>query len=246
MPISKEFTSILTKDWEITFLQCYPNGYLKYTDLCNLLQLTAGVHAELGGISFSDMQEHHQAWVLSRVRVEIKRLPKWRDVITVKTWINSLENSRSIRCLELYDGDDKIVGCETFWAVFNTQTRRPENLYLPHEHFEKYPNDKATEIQFSKIDTSIDKTFVAEKTILLSDLDIVNHANSVKYLEWCLDYVEPKLLLNQKIESFEMNYLKEVSLEDTITIEKSHLEKLMVFTVNSNNKTCFALQLNFK
>jgi medium-chain acyl-[acyl-carrier-protein] hydrolase len=244
MPISKDFNSILTKDWEINFLQCYPNGYLKYTDLCNILQLTASVHAELGGISFSDMQEHHQAWVLSRVRVEIKRLPKWRDVITVKTWINSLENSRSIRCLELYDGDEKIVGCETFWAVFNTQTRRPENLNLPHEHFEKYPNDKATEIQFSKIDISIDKTFVTEKAILLSD--IVNHANSVKYLEWCLDCVEPKLLLNQKVESFEMNYLKEVSLEDTITIEKSHLEKAMVFTVNANNKTSFALQLNFK
>jgi acyl-ACP thioesterase len=246
MPISKEFTSILTKDWEINFLQCYPNGYLKYTDLCNILQLTAGVHAELGGISFSDMQEHHQAWVLSRMRVEIKRLPKWRDVITVKTWINSLENSRSIRCLELYVGDEKIVGCETFWAVFNTQTRRPENLSLPHEHFEKYPNDKATEIQFSKIDTSIDKTFVTEKTILLSDLDIVNHANSVKYLEWCMDCVEPKLLLNQEVESFEMNYLKEVSLEDTIIIEKSNLEKPMVFTVNANNKTSFALQLNFK
>jgi len=246
MPISKDFISILTKDWEINFLQCYPNGYLKYTDLCNILQLTAGVHAEMGGISFSDMQEHHQAWVLSRMRVEIKRLPKWRDVITVKTWINSLENSRSIRCLELYVGDEKIVGCETFWAVFNTQTRRPENLSLPHEHFEKYPNYKATEIQFSKIDTSIEKTFVTEKTILLSDLDIVNHANSVKYLEWCLDYVEPKLLLNQKIESFEMNYLKEVSLGDKITIEKSHLEKPIVFTVNGINKTCFALQLNLK
>ena len=246
MPISKDFTSILTKDWEITFLQCYPNGYLKYTDLCNILQLTAGVHAELGGISFSDMQVHHQAWVLSRMRVEIKRLPKWRDVVTVKTWINSLENSRSIRCLELYIGDEKIVGCETFWAVFNTQTRRPENLALPHAHFEKYPDDKATVIQFSKIDTTIDKTFVTEKTILLSDLDIVNHANSVKYLEWCLDYVEPKLLLNQRLESFEMNYLKEVSLEDTITIEKSSIENSMVFTVNANNKICFALQLNLK
>ncbi|WP_309612545.1 acyl-ACP thioesterase domain-containing protein [Flavobacterium sp.] len=246
MPISKDFTSILTKDWEITFLQCYPNGYLKYTDLCNILQLTAGVHAELGGISFSDMQVHHQAWVLSRMRVEIKRLPKWRDVVTVKTWINSLENSRSIRCLELYIGDEKIVGCETFWAVFNTQTRRPENLALPHAHFEKYPDDKATEIQFSKIDTTIDKIFVTEKTILLSDLDIVNHANSVKYLEWCLDYADPKLLLNQKLESFEMNYLKEVSFDDTIAIEKSTLDNPMIFTVNSTNKICFALQLNLK
>ena len=101
-------------------------------------------------------------------------------------------------------------------------------------------------VKFSKIDTTIDKIVVAEKTILLSDLDIVNHANSVKYLEWCLDYVEPKLLLNQGLESFEMNYLKEVSLADTIVIEKSTLDNPMVFTVNSSNKTCFALQLNLK
>lgn len=246
MPISKDFTSILFKDWDINFLQCYPNGVLKYTDLCNILQLTAATHAELGGISFSDMQVHHQAWVLSRMRVEIKRLPKWKEIVTIKTWINSLENSRSIRCLEMYIGDEKIVGCETFWAVFNTQTRRPENLALAHAHFQKYPNDKATELQFSKIDTSIDVTLAAEKTILLSDLDIVNHANSVKYLEWCLDYVEPKSLLNQKIESFEMNYLKEVSLAEIISIEKSILNNPMTFTVNANQKICFALQLNWK
>ena len=246
MSISKDFTSILTKDWEINFLQCYPSGYIKHTDLCNILQLTAGFHAELGGLSFSDMQKHQQAWVLSRMRVEVKRLPKWRETVSVKTWINSLENSRSIRCLEMYIGDEKIVGCETFWAVFNTRTRRPENLALAHDHFEKYPTDKATEIQFSKIDTTIDKTFVTEKTVLLSDLDIVNHANSVKYLEWCLDYVEPKLLLNQQVESFEMNYLKEVSLDKIISIEKSNLDNPMTLIVNANNKNCFALQLNLK
>lgn len=244
MTISKDFASILTLDLEINFLQCYPNGYLKYTELCNILQLTAAVHAEMGGISFLEMQEHHQAWVLSRVRIEINRLPKWRDSVTVKTWINSLENSRSIRCLEMYIGTEKIVGCETYWAVFNTETRRPESLALEHQHFEKYPDDKATSRQFSKIDITIDKTFVAEKTILLSDLDIVNHANSVKYLEWCLDCVETKLLLNNSIESFEMNYLKEVSLNESVLIEKSNSENPITFIVKSNNKTCFALQLN--
>ena len=244
MPISKDFTSILTQDWEINFLQCYPNGYLKYTDLCNIIQLTAGVHAEMGGISFSDMQVHHQAWVLSRMRVEVKRLPKWKEVVTVKTWINSLEKSRSIRCLEVFIGNEKIVGCETFWAVFNTQTRRPENLALAHEHFEKYPNDKATAVQVSKIDTSINKSFISEKLVLFSDLDIVNHANSVKYLEWCLDYYEPKLLLKQSIQSFEMNYLKEVSLNETVTIERSDVHNSTTFTVQSKEKICFALQLN--
>ena len=242
MPIASNFTSILSQTWEINFLQCYPNGYLKYTDLCNILQLTAGRHAELGGISFSDMQQHHQAWVLSKMKVEITKLPKWKDTVTVKTWIKSLENSRSIRCLELYLGEEKIVGCETFWAVFNTETRRPENLALPHEHFEKFPNHSATEVGFSRIDLNVTRNYVLQKQIVLSDLDIVNHANSVKYLEWCLDCTDYEIIQNRNITGFEMNYLKEVALNDTISIEKSET----TFTVSKEEKVCFALHLEIK
>ena len=245
MPISPNFTSILIEEKEINFLQCYPNGYLKYTDLCNILQLTAGYHAELGGISFSDMQLHHQAWVLSRIRVEIKRLPKWKDKITVKTWINSLENSRSTRCLELYHGEEKIVGCETFWAVFNTQTRRPENLALPHQHFEKY-SERATLEPFSKIDFQHDMNAVANRKVQLSDLDIVNHVNSVKYLEWCLDLLDFEIIKNQKIESFEMNYLKELSIDDEVEISQKKNERLVTFSIYKNDKVNFALQINLK
>ncbi|MFN3754988.1 acyl-[acyl-carrier-protein] thioesterase [Flavobacterium sp.] len=243
MPVATNFTSILEQDWEISFLQCYPNGYLKYTDLCNILQLTAGLHAELGGISFSDMQVHHQAWVLSRMRVEISRLPKWKEIITVKTWINSLENSRSIRCLEMYIGEEKIIGCETFWAVFNTKTRRPENLALPHEHFEKF-TDRATIQAFSKIDFQHEMQNVGMHKVKLSDLDIVNHANSVKYLEWCLDCVDLAIIQNQKIASFEMNYLKEVALNDSVEIMQKASEDNLILAVNREEKTCFALQLH--
>jgi medium-chain acyl-[acyl-carrier-protein] hydrolase len=245
MAISSNFTSILQQDWEINFLQCYPNGYLKHTDLCNILQLTAGLHAELGGISFSDMQVQHQAWVMSRIRVEIKRLPKWKETVTVKTWINSLENSRSIRCLEMYIGDEKIIGCETFWAVFNTQTRRPENLALPHEHFEKYL-DRATAKPVSKIDFQQDMKKISNHRVQLSDLDIVNHVNSVKYLEWCLDLVDYKLIQNQKIESFEMNYLKELSLNNEVEISQKTSADVLTYSIHNNEKANFALQINLK
>jgi medium-chain acyl-[acyl-carrier-protein] hydrolase len=195
MPIASNFTSVLSKDWEINFTQCAPNGYLKYTDLCNILQLTAAAHSETGGISFSDMQQFNQAWVLSRMRVEIERLPQSGDVVTVKTWINSLENSRSIRALEMYLNGKKIVGSETFWAVFNTERRRPEALALPYLHFELYPDNRATAIGFSKIEIIHDKEIKFEKTISLSDLDIVNHVNNVKYLEWCIDLIDVNLIL---------------------------------------------------
>lgn len=246
MPISPNFTSILSKDWEINFTQCTPTGYLKYTDLCNLLQLTAAAHSEVGGISFTDMQEFDQAWVLSRMRVEINALPKWQDIITVKTWINSLENSRSVRALEMYVNGKKIVGSETFWAVFNTKARRPEALALPYEHFELFPENKATIEGFSKINVNPEKESVFEKTVYLSDLDIVNHANNVKYLEWCLDHVDPAMILNQKIASFEMNFMKELSLNDNVVIHESETETDTTFSIAKNDKTCFALQLNWK
>lgn len=246
MPISQDFTSILSKDWEINFTQCTPNGYLKYTDLCNLLQLTAAVHSEVGGISFTDMQEFNQAWVLSRMRVEIIELPKWRDTVTVKTWINSLENSRSVRALEMYVNGKKIVGCETFWAVFNTKIRRPEALALPYEHFELFSEQKATQETFSKINFNNETEMVFEKVVALSDLDIVNHVNNVKYLEWCIDFVDSDLILKQKIKSFEMNFLKELSLKDKVVIHENLTSEAMIFSITKEDKTCFALQINWK
>jgi|MGYP000144073931 medium-chain acyl-[acyl-carrier-protein] hydrolase len=246
MPISTQFTSILSKDWEINFTQCTPNGFLKYTDLCNLIQLTAAAHSELGGISFSDMQEFNQAWVLSRMRVEIKELPKWKDVITINTWINSLENSRSVRAIEVVLNGNKIIGSETFWVVFNTKTRRPEDLKLPISHFELFPERKATFISFSKINIIESLDTINEKEVVLSDLDIVNHVNNVKYLEWCLDYVEPKIILNQKIISFEMNFLKELSLYDNVQINKSNSSNKIQFTITKEEKTSFALEINLK
>ena len=246
MPIDPNFTSILSKDWEINFTQCTPNGFLKYTDLCNLLQLTAASHSEVGGISFTDMQEFNQAWVLSRMRVEITELPKWRDVVTVKTWINSLENSRSVRALEMYVNGKKIVGSETFWAVFNTEARRPEPLALPYQHFELYPENRATEMGFSKINLSQEKEEIFERTVSLSDLDIVNHANNVKYLEWCLDLVDENKILYQQVKSFEMNFLKELSLKDKVIIHECINDNDVVFSITKEEKNCFALQINWK
>lgn len=245
MPISPNFSSIYTAEFEINFLQCYPNGHMKYTELCNIFQVAAGKHAELGGISFSDMQAFHQAWVLSRMRVEIKRLPKWKDILTVKTWIHSLEKSRSIRCMEIYLGNEKIVGIESFWAVFNTQTRRPEVLKLAHEHFKMYPN-RANKTSFGKIEFQNHMNLLAKHTVKLSDVDIVNHVNSVKYLEWCLDLLECDTVLNKQVESLDMNYIKELSINKEASIYHSANSNKIQFQIKDSNKVNYALEINFK
>ena len=119
-------------------------------------------------------------------------------------------------------------------------------MALPYEHFELFPDDKATQETFSKINLNHDKEIVFEKTVRLSDLDIVNHANNVKYLEWCLDLVDETKILNQEIESFEMNFMKELSLKDEVVIHENSEQNTTVFSISKEDKSCFALQLNWK
>ena len=238
MPISKDFTSIYKQNFEIGFQHCYPNGFLKHTEICNLFQIVAGIHADLGGISYLDMQQHHQAWVLSRMRIEISKLPQWKDIITIKTWIKTLDNSRSIRCLEMYLNEEKLIGCETFWVVINTKTRRPDNLALPHTHFEKYDTDSIVK-PIQKITIPEVFTYKNERRILLSDIDIVNHANNVKYLEWCLDVANAEQILNNSIKALNLNYLQELNYNDAIEIH--HTENS--FLITKEGKNCFALEI---
>ncbi|WP_309641688.1 acyl-ACP thioesterase domain-containing protein [Flavobacterium sp.] len=246
MPITPDFKSIHSQDWEINFMQCTPNGDLRYTELCNLLQLTAASHSESGGFSFVDMQQFDQAWVLSRMRLEITKLPKWKDIITIKTWINTLENSRSVRAMEVAVNGEKCVGAETFWAVFNTKTRRPEVMALPHDHCEKYPNDRATLLPFSKIDINETQEMVFERQVVLSDLDIVNHVNNVKYLEWCMDLVDEAIIMKPQIKDLDMNFLKELSLKDIVQIHKSQADNKMAFSITKDDKAVFALEFTIQ
>ncbi len=241
MPIATDFTSVYSKDWDIHFTQCTPGGHLKYTELCNMLQLTAAFHAESGGIAFNDMQAFHQAWVLSRLRIEIDELPYWGQTVTVKTWIVSLENSRSVRALEVYAGGKKLAGCETFWAVINTKLRRPEALALPYGHFELFAGRYATVERVKKVDLPSDAAILQERKVVLSDLDIVNHVNNVRYLEWCLDLLPVATVLESRIKSLDMNFMRELLLGDAVGIRVS--DDFADFAVEKADKSCFALEI---
>ena len=245
MPIAPTFSSVYEHEWIVNFTQCAPNGYLNYVNLCNLLQLTAAEHSILGGLSFNDMQKFDQAWVLSRIRVEITALPKWQDTVTTKTWIESLQGGTSIRNIEMYLNGEKIVGATTLWVVLNTKLRKAEALTLPHDHFEKFPDRHATLVPISRINFLRQTKVVAERNVVLSDLDIVNHANNVKYLEWCLDAMDLAPILNQELQSFDMNFLRELNWSDAIEINALKDSKPDFFTISKEGKICFALELGW-
>jgi hypothetical protein len=61
-----------------------------------------------------------------------------------------------------------------------------------------------------------------------------------------LDFVPSELILNQKIGSFEMNFMKELSLKDAVKIHESVMGNKTIFYVTKEEKTSFALEINWK
>ncbi len=73
--------------------ECQVNGNIKIVSLMQYLQEVAAIHAEQLGLGFGRLNEIHSYWVLSNLRIEIARLPKWNDVVAIKTWPVSNTNS---------------------------------------------------------------------------------------------------------------------------------------------------------
>jgi medium-chain acyl-[acyl-carrier-protein] hydrolase len=234
------FKSIYSENFKINFLQCYSNGSLKYTELFNLLQMVAANHADFGGIGLSDLQKNDQAWVLAKMLVEIENMPKWNEEVTITTWIKSLENSKSIRCFEVLVNDKTIIGCETLWVIINTIKRRPESLVLKSDHFETFPVKYAVKSEFKKPKLLKNVINSWRKKVVLSDLDIVNHVNNIKYIEWCLDGLNAEYVLKNTFHKMEMHFLREMVWNESVAIE----EDGETFYVNKDGKNCFIMSID--
>jgi hypothetical protein len=61
-----------------------------------------------------------------------------------------------------------------------------------------------------------------------------------------LDFVTTELILNQKVANFEMNFMKELSLGDSISIHENATQNKTIFSVAKEDKNCFAFELNWK
>ncbi|GGE29612.1 acyl-[acyl-carrier-protein] thioesterase [Sphingobacterium cellulitidis] len=232
---------IFEKEWTLNFTQCYPNGQLKYSELNNILQITASEHAENLGFGYKAMVNASQSWVLSRMLIEIDKLPRYTQNITVRTWIQDFTGSRSIRNFEVWLDDQVLVRASSLWVVFNIKTRRADIFALSTDHMEFFRDKTSTKNLVEKIDGNVDFQLLNNYKVKLSDLDIVYHANNVKYMEWCFDAMEPERILNGTIHNLEMNFLKELNYADEVTIMKSDNS---VFSIQKDGRTHFLMRIS--
>lgn len=170
------------------------SGKARFSTLCYLLQEAAGNHAERLGFGMADLLDAGRAWILHRLQVEIARYPRRGREVTVRTWPSGGDGLRAWRDFEMRNGEGELLlrGL-SHWLMLDLERRRP--LRIPEEimryaeegegHVLPLPEGKlppAGELRGSPLPFRVRR----------GDLDLNEHVNNVRYLEWMQEALEPE------------------------------------------------------
>lgn len=163
-------------------------------------------------------------WVLLRMAIEVERLPRQLETITIRTWISDVNRLASTHNFEVLDNRGNIIArSSTIWAIIDLETRKTLS-------FNDYP-----QFQERLVDPSLPSPVEAPHRlstpdlngrythqVLYSYIDGNGHTYSMNYLRMALDTLDIGELTTERRVRLDMNYMHETHHGERLTIITDH------------------------
>ncbi len=195
------------------------NGLATLPVLCNFFQEIAGNHASANGFGYPQMVKAGLMWVLTRLKVEIDRYPRWNEDIILTTWVRNRAGFFSERDFLIVDiQGNRLAGALSGWMLLDLKTGRPKTVdHIPLD-MQMFPDEHAVREPLKKIKSPDGSDRVMSKTAEFQDIDVNMHVNNVKYTEWFLSAFPFEFRKNNVVSAYEINYAAEMKFGDTAEI----------------------------
>lgn len=205
---------IYSEEFKIRANEVDNRGKATLPALCNLLQEVAGNHALQLSFDITDLKKQNLTWVLHRLHIRMQRFPQWRENITIETWPSHGDRLRAYRDYRITGNNGKELGVAlSYWMIMDLESRRPQRM--PKEVLElglpDIPHTLPVQNRRFKPEKDIDLTHQVE--VRKSDLDMNNHVNNVRYVQWMLDMLPGE---SHNIKEMDIQFLAESVAGDTI------------------------------
>ena len=184
----------------------------------NYFQEAAISHAENLGVGREALARDKQAWIISRMSVQVMRRPKYRENIIVRTWPCGGEKLFAFRNYEILDSSGySAVRAKSCWLIIDTEKRRP---LRPKTIVDSLPANEGQDLPITVrcLEEHPGLLKTDERRALYSDLDYNGHVNNVSYIKWLEDAMDSALLEQAVQLQFDINYLNEILPGETAGI----------------------------
>jgi len=214
---------------------------LTIQSLAQFLQESASNHAAQLGFGVEYLLGNSRTWVLSRLAIEIKEFIPLGETITIKTWPADTEKLFFIRDFEIINSKGSIIGSGTsYWIFINTENGRPvhpskKEIVFDYENIERGFNRSLSKLP-AQDNTEPSMSF----NVRYSDLDLNNHVNNIKYIEWGMEGIDPEYKKGHMPFTLEINFLAEAKYSDLVdlSMEKRSSENFLHSLYIANNEIC--------
>lgn len=214
---------------------------LKLSSLFVYLQDMATEHGTMLGVGRNVIQKSYGViWVLIRARVDVIRYPKLKENITIETWPNQPNKIEFDRNFIVYDEDNNIIAkALTQWVVIDFNTRRLKRSSLIEANFPDSGREKAIDCELGKIKSTGNLELSYKKTVGYSDIDINEHLNNAKYVDYIMDCFSIEKHKKYFVKSIEVNYIHEALPGETIILQTDYTNvgQNLVFIEGINEET---------
>ena len=202
--------------------------------LLGCMQTTADLHVDSRGIGWKELNEKGGFWAIYRMGLQIERLPRKYDHITIRTWANPPQNLLQPRSFEVV-GDDgtRFLRAQSLWIVMSTADFHPLKVeevvgsdvpYLIGADSSFEMNLKVPRIALPEETSSL-----LPQRVKYSDIDVNHHVNNTTYVRWFIDSYDFDFLQHHHLKELIINYTKQIKADDEYAIflqKKSESEHL--------------------
>lgn len=202
-------------------------------------------HANATGIGYDRLIVDNNAWVLSRITIEMERMPAINENYSLTTWIETLNRHFSERIVEIDDGEGRPIGYgRLIWVAINIKTRRPADLtpLFPMVEISDRPCPIAKQARLTAIGAP---DHVAVYKFQFSDIDFNRHVNSTRYIQFILDQWGVAFFDMNRVARFEIAYQAEAHYDDVVEVRRRGDEETQDFEIARNGTVCTRARVKF-
>lgn len=198
--------------------ECNPQSELPMPLLLTRIIDIATHHANAWGVGYAHLIKSHQAWVLSRVTVEMKRWPCVNEDYTVITWIEDYNNHFSQRVFEVQDQDGESIGyARTIWMVIDLDRRTGVDI-AGLSYIRENVHDRPCPIEAQSRLRPIADGRQVEHAFGYVECDLNQHVNTVRYLELIMNQFDLSYYDKNTLRRLEMAFVKETRYGERATL----------------------------
>ncbi|RMG56820.1 MAG: hypothetical protein D6722_25815 [Bacteroidetes bacterium] len=207
----------LQRQYTIEASQVSPQGWLHLHETNRLLQEIAGAHADSWGLGYEGMQARGLVWVLNRLHLRWRQLPRWRHGLTIDTWVGEMKGPVSDRYFRLGTHREAGLGAvATRWVALDQASGRPARVQFTHVPV--LPGTPDPALSLDSLPRVEGFAHAATFALRYSDLDPLGHANNSAYLRWVVDSYATGFLTRHQPLELKVHYLAEVQAGQSIEV----------------------------